>query len=50
MSTKPFDPKVSAELDVVITKLDAQPTGFPYRWLKLRKRWLERHVPRERGR
>ncbi len=40
-----FDPAVSLRLDQVIIVLDAQPPGLRRRWLQLRKRILEIHVP-----
>ena len=42
---QPFDAALSLTLDDVNIQLDAGPTGIRRRWLLLRKRWYERHVP-----
>lgn len=40
-----FDPVLSARLDQLIVLLDEPLPPLRRRWIRLRKLWLERHVP-----
>ncbi len=49
-TARPFDVVLFLTLDDVIIQLDTRPTDIRRRWLLLRKRWYERHVPATFGR
>lgn len=38
---RPFDARKSLHLDAIIVKLDAQPRGLAYAWLKAQKALVE---------